>query len=279
MSRLETAVREAIDEVGDLASGQSVLKLGLVRDIAVNGEGDVTLRFEPASSMCPVAFSVGIDIHDRVMAVDGIRSIHFDIRNFVRAEELAALVNDDGAEDASAAVALVSRKKLIEQFGGAWVGVRFLDAVPSGLTPPKQKAAGFCDIMSDARLRPVRLVPGDIECKEGVKPFNWPDSLNGNGTPCAAVAIGDIDDADVFLLHAQPKMVMEIIGAWERNTGQTMNIDVIGDLSDCGNTAYRSYRSGATCLSFGCAEGRNRAKVTRDRMTVALPAAVAQKLI
>jgi len=74
-------VREALREVNDPELNLGILDLGLVYDIAVEGErGEhVTVTMTLTSPMCPVGPLFKQSVEDRVKAIDGVESVTVDI--------------------------------------------------------------------------------------------------------------------------------------------------------------------------------------------------------
>ena len=74
-------VREALREVNDPELNLGILDLGLVYDIAVEGERSehVTVTMTLTSPMCPVGPLFKQSVEDRVKAIDGVESVTVDI--------------------------------------------------------------------------------------------------------------------------------------------------------------------------------------------------------
>jgi len=74
-------VREALREVNDPELNLGILELGLVYDIAVEGENGehVTVTMTLTSPMCPVGPLFKQSVEDRVRAIDGVKSVTVDI--------------------------------------------------------------------------------------------------------------------------------------------------------------------------------------------------------
>jgi metal-sulfur cluster biosynthetic enzyme len=74
-------VREALVEVQDPELNLSIMELGLVYDVAVQGEGGehVIVTMTLTSPMCPVGPMFKQSVHDRVLAVEGVKTAQVDI--------------------------------------------------------------------------------------------------------------------------------------------------------------------------------------------------------
>ena len=74
-------VREALVEVQDPELNLGIMELGLVYDVAVQGEGGehVIVTMTLTSPMCPVGPMFKKSVEDRVLAVDGVKTAQVDI--------------------------------------------------------------------------------------------------------------------------------------------------------------------------------------------------------
>lgn len=74
-------IRESLTEVKDPELNLGILELGLVYDIAVEGEtGEhVTVTMTLTSPMCPVGPMFKKSVEDHVRAVDGVQSANVEI--------------------------------------------------------------------------------------------------------------------------------------------------------------------------------------------------------
>lgn len=74
-------VREALVEVQDPELNLGIMELGLVYDVAVQGEGGehVIVTMTLTSPMCPVGPMFKKSVEDRVLAVEGVKTAQVDI--------------------------------------------------------------------------------------------------------------------------------------------------------------------------------------------------------
>jgi len=54
----------------------------------------VHLVFRPTSFFCPMAFKLAVDIRDAIKKVSGVASVKIEVRDFARANELNALLEE-----------------------------------------------------------------------------------------------------------------------------------------------------------------------------------------
>ncbi len=99
---LEATLREQIllklVEVIDPETGVDVLRMQLVEDLNVDeATGAVSYNFRPSSPLCPLALSLATDIKRAVGSIPGVQRQHITVTNYVRAEDLMRIINQDEA--------------------------------------------------------------------------------------------------------------------------------------------------------------------------------------
>ena len=99
---LEATLREQIllklVEVIDPETGVDVLRMQLVEDLNVDeATGAVSYNFRPSSPLCPLALSLATDIKHAVGSIPGVQRQHITVTNYVRAEDLMRIINQDEA--------------------------------------------------------------------------------------------------------------------------------------------------------------------------------------
>ena len=92
---LLATVRERLAGIVDPGAGLDVLRMGLVRDLAISEAGDASFTFRPSSPVCPMAFSLAPAIKEAIESVPGVRKVLVRIENFNRARELEELLSEE----------------------------------------------------------------------------------------------------------------------------------------------------------------------------------------
>jgi metal-sulfur cluster biosynthetic enzyme len=96
-SELEKKVVERLGQVIDPETGVDVMRMRLVEDLAVDGEtGRVRYRFRPSSPLCPLAVHLALSMRQAVAAVPGVREQEIEVVGYVGADELNALLQEEG---------------------------------------------------------------------------------------------------------------------------------------------------------------------------------------
>jgi metal-sulfur cluster biosynthetic enzyme len=92
IENLEIEVRAALAEVIDPETGLSIMRMGIIHDLAVAPDGSVSLIFRPSSPVCPMAYALGAAIKKRLETIRQVAAIRIRVENFERAEHLEGLL-------------------------------------------------------------------------------------------------------------------------------------------------------------------------------------------
>jgi metal-sulfur cluster biosynthetic enzyme len=91
---LKDKIEQALREVIDPGTKLDVMRMKLVRDLAIDEDGRVKLTFRPSSPVCPMAFKLAYDIQTAVQQTDGVKGVEVNVSEYNRAEELAAVLRE-----------------------------------------------------------------------------------------------------------------------------------------------------------------------------------------
>ncbi len=92
---LRGAIEKHLAGIVDPGAGLDVLRMGLVRDLAISEAGDVSFTFRPSSPVCPMAFSLAPAIKEAIESVPGVKKVLVRIENFNRARDLEELLSEE----------------------------------------------------------------------------------------------------------------------------------------------------------------------------------------
>jgi len=93
--KLEAQIIARLQTVIDPETGADVMRMRLVEDLTVNLEGVVAYTFKPSSPLCPIAVYLVKEIKQAVAAVPGVTGQHITVTDYVAAEELTKLINQE----------------------------------------------------------------------------------------------------------------------------------------------------------------------------------------
>jgi metal-sulfur cluster biosynthetic enzyme len=86
LSRLSTVI--------DPETGVDVVRMRLIEDLTVNGEGVVCYKFRPSSPLCPLAVPLALSIRKAVAEVEGVTDQEIEVVGYIKAEELNAMLRE-----------------------------------------------------------------------------------------------------------------------------------------------------------------------------------------
>ena len=76
---LEAAIVEALQTVYDPEIPVSIYELGLIYDIAIDGDAQVAITMTLTAPGCPVADILPVEIEEKVRAVPGVAAVRVEI--------------------------------------------------------------------------------------------------------------------------------------------------------------------------------------------------------
>ncbi len=94
-AQLRQAVLEKLSTVIDPETGADVVRMRLIEDLVASPDGLVSYTIRPSSPLCPVAVLLAIQIKMTVASVAGVARQQITVTNYVAAEELTEMINQD----------------------------------------------------------------------------------------------------------------------------------------------------------------------------------------
>lgn len=99
---VEQAVINRLEKVIDPETRADVIRMWLIKDLAVDEEGVVRYRFRPslrqaqdtASPLCPLAVTLALQIKQAVAEVEGVTGQEIEVVGYVGAESLNELLKE-----------------------------------------------------------------------------------------------------------------------------------------------------------------------------------------
>ena len=85
---LREKIIQRLKEVIDPETLVDVVSMGLIKNLNVTEEGNVSLEFQPSSSVCPLALPLALDIENALKTLSEIRDLSVTIRDHQMAVEL-----------------------------------------------------------------------------------------------------------------------------------------------------------------------------------------------
>lgn len=92
---LREKIIQKLREVLDPETLVDVISMGLIRDLNVTENGNVSLEFQPSSSVCPLALPLALDIQNSLKTLSEIKNLSVIIKNHQMADEVNTYLRED----------------------------------------------------------------------------------------------------------------------------------------------------------------------------------------
>ena len=89
---LKDKIEQALRRIIDPGTKLDIMRMKLVRDLAIDQDGRVSLTFRPSSPVCPMAFKLAHDIQMTVQQMQGVKDVELKIAGYNRADELTEVL-------------------------------------------------------------------------------------------------------------------------------------------------------------------------------------------
>ena len=94
-SELREAIVGRLRLVIDPETNADVMRMQLVQELEVDGEGYVSYTFRPSSPLCPLAVYLASQIKEAVATVPGVTGQHIRVEGYLASEDLTQLLNEE----------------------------------------------------------------------------------------------------------------------------------------------------------------------------------------
>jgi uncharacterized protein (DUF169 family) len=190
-------------------------------------------------------------------------------------------------------------------FGSRWTGVKFYFGDPPAEGRYFPEETRFCEAIGQAWSSNNLLAKGCINCMGANYVFGWEENIRDKvienfqrkrnisskdaasivkGLPkmeVAPIAIGlnGEETPDLLVAYVQPQQFMKLLTVYQGVFGGTLKLELSGYAAVCGNVAVNTYLHKRISLSFGCEDSRQYGGISRDRVIVGIPYALAHKFL
>ena len=79
MSNIKDKIIEEIKKIFDPEIPVNIYELGLIYDIKINAENEVSVKMTLTTPNCPVAESLPKEVKDSILEVDGVNKVNLDL--------------------------------------------------------------------------------------------------------------------------------------------------------------------------------------------------------
>lgn len=92
---LREKIIQRLKEVIDPETLVDVVSMGLIKNLNMTEDGDVSLEFQPSSSVCPLALPLALDIQNALKRLIEIKELSVTIRDHQMADELNTYLKEE----------------------------------------------------------------------------------------------------------------------------------------------------------------------------------------
>jgi len=77
-----------------------VISMGLIKNLDVTKDGNVSLEFQPSSSVCPLALPLALDIQNALKSLSEIKELNVTITDHRMADEVNRYLKEEREQNA-----------------------------------------------------------------------------------------------------------------------------------------------------------------------------------
>jgi metal-sulfur cluster biosynthetic enzyme len=93
--KLRLAILKRLSTLIDPETGADVVRMKLIEDLVVDASGQVSYTIRPSSPLCPIAVFLAVQVKMTVASVPGVSGQRITVTNYIAAEKLTELINQD----------------------------------------------------------------------------------------------------------------------------------------------------------------------------------------
>lgn len=92
--QLREKIINTLEQIIDPETGMDVISMGLIKNIDISEDMDVTVDFMPSSPVCPLVFHLAFDIRDSIRSLNGIKSLDVRVTGHDMSEEVNRMLKE-----------------------------------------------------------------------------------------------------------------------------------------------------------------------------------------
>jgi len=183
----------------------------------------------------------------------------------------------------------------MNKFRSHWVKIKFYNDKPNEKNLKQLKNVRFCEATKIAINHPVILDKNSINCPGALFAFGWQDQslfykkclekskLNRKALDSMIsklprldgtlqyIGLNTKDEPDVIMSYIMPEDAMKLLYLYHNKQGKNLDISLCSMMSICSGIAVKTYLNNEITFSFGCADSREYARISRERLVVGVP--------
>lgn len=193
-------------------------------------------------------------------------------------------------------------ERMQQRFGGQWTAARIHhDGIPDGntLTDDTRLCEAITRSFDESIVVPVERISCAGACRSlgsyhddprladtiaddvGIQPetlLMMVRETSALSQTATAIALGDLDPADVIVGFLQPAIGMLVMQRWQQVFEMAPTVEISSFMAICGNVVVAAYEGARLCMSLGCSRSRRFGAIRDDTLIVGMPFTLAEKM-
>ena len=93
---LREKVIQALKEIIDPGTTMDVVSMGLIKNLDVRDDGEVSLDFKPSSNVCPLVLTLALKIQNSLKDLNEVKTLSVTVIGHQKADEMNGYLKDEG---------------------------------------------------------------------------------------------------------------------------------------------------------------------------------------
>ena len=93
---LREKVIETLKGVTDPGTTMDVISMGLIKNLNVGEDGEVSLDFQPSSNVCPLVLPLALSIQNSLRKLNEVKTLNVKVIGHQKADEMNQYLKEEG---------------------------------------------------------------------------------------------------------------------------------------------------------------------------------------
>lgn len=93
---LREKVIAALKGIVDPGTTLDVMSMGLIKNLRVSDDGEVSLDFQPSSNVCPLVLPLALNIQQVLTNIDEVKNLNLTVIGHQKADEMNRYLQEEG---------------------------------------------------------------------------------------------------------------------------------------------------------------------------------------
>jgi metal-sulfur cluster biosynthetic enzyme len=93
---LREKVIQALKGITDPGTTMDVVSMGLIKNLNVREDGEVSLDFQPSSNVCPLVLTIALKIQNSLKDLNDVKTLGVTVIGHQKADEMNKYLKEEG---------------------------------------------------------------------------------------------------------------------------------------------------------------------------------------